>query len=171
MHTNINALTNGGWKSNPLFQDCLADLNSLSDNVSSTISDTMAPGRSTQHRLNGFVECYLHDVLRNLCFGRWISHSISYGLASSNKKATQILAKAMISKIDGSEFLPHVAGGTTTSPSNTIHDEFQYSAFVSFLKSYCTIDTNVPFIVKHENAICLLAEPTIAFGTNMLELN
>ena len=64
----------------------------------------------------------------------------------------------MISKIDGSEFLPYVAGGTTTSPSNTIHDEFQYSAFASFLKSHCTIDINIPFIVKHENEIRLLAE-------------
>jgi len=97
-------------------------------------------------------------MMRNPCFGRWISHSISYGLASSNKKAARILAKAMISKIDGSEFLPYVAGGTTTSPSNTIHDEFQYSAFASFLKSHCSIDIDIPFIVKHKNAIRLLTE-------------
>ena len=95
-------------------------------------------------------------MMRNPCFGQWISHIISYGLVSSNKKAAQILAKAIISKIDGDEFLPHAAGGTTTSPSNTIHDEFQYSAYASFLNSHCTIDTNIPFIVKHGNAIRLL---------------
>ena len=158
MYTNVvKALTNGGWKSNPLFQDCcLSDLNSLSDDVSSTISDPMSPWRSTLNRLNGFLEHYLHDMMRNPCFGRWISHIISYGLVSSNKKAAQILAKAIISKIDGDEFLPHAAGGTTTSPSNTIHDEFQYSAYASFLNSHCTIDTNIPFIVKHGNAIRLL---------------
>ena len=38
--------------------------------------------------------CYLHDMTRNPCFGRWISHSISYGLASSNKKAVQIFGQS-----------------------------------------------------------------------------
>ena len=106
MQNKIQSLINDGCQKNAIFQDCYKNLMILCYDESHLAEGTMSPQKSTFNRFNGFLGCCLENIVRKPCFGRWISESIPYGLASTNTKALQLLAKAIVTKLDNEEYLP-----------------------------------------------------------------
>ena len=61
-----------------------------------------------------------------------------------------------MAKLDNEEYLLKKDGGTI--PQNQVHEAFLYPDFERFLQSKCTINLDNSLLIRHENAIRLLAE-------------
>ena len=117
---------------------------------------TMSPQKSTFNQFNGSLDRYLENMMQKYLFGRWISESIPYKLASTNTKAVRLWEKTIVAKLDNEEYLLKKDGGTI--PQNQVHEAFLYPDFERFLQSKCTINLDNSLLIRHENAIRLLAE-------------
>ena len=96
MQNKIKSLINDGLQTNAIFQDFYTNLMRLSHDESHLSKGNMSSQKSTFNRFNGLLDRYLENMIRKPCFVRRTSKSTSYGLASTNTKAVQLLEKTIV---------------------------------------------------------------------------
>ena len=112
MKNKIQSLINDGCKTNTIFKYCYTNLTRLSHDESYLSEVTTSPQNSTFNQFNGFLDRSLKNMMQKPCSGRWIGKRTPHGLASTNTKAVQLLAKTIVAKLNNEEYSTDEDGRT-----------------------------------------------------------
>ena len=165
MHSTIKKLCQD-WQSDSEFVQCKHLLDGLSSHVDKG-GNYLSEKESTCNRIKLFFKIYNDAAFCNDSgFKRWTTILSSFMLGSTNKKAVTLFAKHLVSMkhnaaIQDTSSVPPptrlIDNEISISTRNSIHDEFSYSDFVTFISKHCTISLDDHLIRRNWPAIELLS--------------